>query len=811
VGYVKPDRDDSTTRDSLSKYGTEYAVGAFRPSDNWLRTVLEITSDVIMVLDADGTLRYVSPAVEKVMGYSPEILLGAVGFDYVCPEDAKYVAEAFSRILETPGVHAPVEFRARTVDGALRHIEAVPNNQLDHPAMRGVVVTFRDLTERVRAEQEVRFHARLLDAVGQAVVATDRLGKIIYWNRAAEELYGWPAEEVAGRFVPDIVLPYQTPDQRKEIVLGLRKGRNWSGECELQRRDGTHFPATVTTTPVLDDQGDLLGLIGVSSDITERKRTEEILRESERRYATLLSNTPAMVYRCLNEPDWPEEYVSAYAEELTGYTVSEFMEDPTLFSSLVTEEDKQRIWEEVQAAIIKGERFRLRYKIRHRNGGLRHVEELGQGVDNEEGSVEALEGLIYDVTERYRTEERLRETEERYRNLVEQIPALIYVDTLDGVGYGGYTSPQAEAMLGYSLSEWTTDPELWVKLLHPEDRERVVAEHIRANANGEPLGLEYRMVAKDGRVVWLRDDSVILHDSAGRPQRRQGVMFDITQRKALEGQLEQQVLHDNLTGLPNRMLFSDRLRHALDRSTRSAGRVAVLFLDLDNFKVVNDSLGHDVGDRLLTTVGERLKNCLRTEDTLARFGGDEFTVLLEEVEDVSSATRVAERIAHELRAPFLLAGHELVLTVSIGIALSEPSGVNQAEDILRWADLAMYGAKRKGKGVYEVFNQSMGTQALERLRMETELRRALDQREFVVHYQPYVGLKTRKVVGFEALLRWDHPERGLLGPSEFVSIAEETGLIVPVGRWVLAEACLQAAHWRSRLPSAHSGDLLGNR
>jgi PAS domain S-box-containing protein len=199
-------------------------------SEPWLRLVLQNTSDVICVLGADGTFLYVGPAIESVLGYLPENLIGTVGFDYVHPEDAAFVTEAFSQILKTPGVHAPVEFRARAADGSLRHVEAIPNNQLADPILRGVVVTFRDLTERVRAEEEVRFHARLLDAVGEAVIATDRQGKVVYWNRAAEESYGWSAEEATGRSVLEVALPEQTPSQRGVIMLGLREGRSWSGE-----------------------------------------------------------------------------------------------------------------------------------------------------------------------------------------------------------------------------------------------------------------------------------------------------------------------------------------------------------------------------------------------------------------------------------------------------------------------------------------------------------------------------------------------------------------------------------------------------
>jgi diguanylate cyclase (GGDEF)-like protein len=269
----------------------------------------------------------------------------------------------------------------------------------------------------------------------------------------------------------------------------------------------------------------------------------------------------------------------------------------------------------------------------------------------------------------------------------------------------------------------------------------------------------------------------------------------ISERKALERHLEFQGLHDPLTHLANRRLFVDRLEHALAKAERSESWVAVLYLDLDNFKVINDSLGHAAGDRLLVSVAERLRASLRTGDTAARFGGDEFAILLEDLEDAGYATWVAERIIEELKASFVLKGKEIFVNTSIGIVLSAPSTHGEAEILMRDADTAMYVAKRNGGTCYEVFDPNMRYQALERLNLENELRQALERREFRVHYQPTVSLKTGRIVGFEALVRWEHPERGLVFPCEFVPLAEERSLIVPLGEWVLEEACRQAKKW----------------
>src|SRR5918997_1226210 len=291
--------------------------------------------------------------------------------------------------------------------------------------------------------------------------------------------------------------------------------------------------------------------------------------------------------------------------------------------------------------------------------------------------------------------------------------------------------------------------------------------------------LRTRNVARAGRLISLRD---------------------ITERKALEERLMQQALHDPLTGLPNRTLFMNRLEHALDRGRRRESTVAVLFMDLDNFKFVNDSLGHEAGDLLLVAVSNRMQPCLRSEDTIARLGGDEFAVLIEDVKYTSEPAYVAERIVEVLQAPFAVGGQPVVITPSIGIAIGD-SSQDPPEHLLREADLAMYRAKADGKARHRVFDPSMEHETTERLRLENDLRRGLQRAEFRVHYQPVVHLETRRIVGMEALVRWEHPERGVILPDDFVPLAEEIGLIIPLGRWVLREACRQAHRWQKRYPA----------
>ena len=329
--------------------------------------------------------------------------------------------------------------------------------------------------------------------------------------------------------------------------------------------------------------------------------------------------------------------------------------------------------------------------------------------------------------------------------------------------------------------------------------------------NGEvSTPLLFRETTPETRLRWLRAFIYPVRDESGALLEMGLVLEDFTERKALEDQLVHQAFHDLLTGLPNRALFLDRLTHALSRAKREAERgeacgVALLYMDLDDFKRFNDSLGHQAGDQLLVGVAERVGGILRLGDTFARFGGDEFAMLLEGLEEVGQAAEVAKRIKRDLIAPFEVDDHQAVVTSSIGIVMAATGsniGEDYAEELMRRADIAMYRSKSEGKDRHEVFSVGMN-HSLEHLRMEEDLRRAIEREEFRVYYQPQVLLATGEMVGFEALVRWKHPERGLLAPSEFIPLAEETGLIVRLGGWVLEEACCQARVFRERnLPGA---------
>ncbi len=407
------------------------------------------------------------------------------------------------------------------------------------------------------------------------------------------------------------------------------------------------------------------------------------------------------------------------------------------------------------------------------------------------GSLDAplLERSIRYSLERARTLEALRESEERY--------SLAAQGANDGLwdwdlrSNEVYFSPRWKGMLGLAEPEVSNQPEEWLGRVHPEDLERLRAD-LAAHLQGLTLHFEneHRLIHRDGSFRWMLTRGLAVRGRGGQAYRIAGSQTDTTGRK----------VYDGLTGLPNRMLFLDRLASSLARAKRHPDSLfAVLFLDLDRFKIVNDSLGHPLGDQLLTEVARRLEGCIRLGDTVARMGGDEFAILLEEIHDISDATRVAARVHEALSMPCSLEGREVFTSASVGIAMSA-TGYESPERVLQDANTAMYRAKSLGRARSEVFDEAMRERALVRLRMESELRRAVEHEQFELLYQPIVSLGSGRVVAFEALARWRHAERGLILPEQFISLAEETGLIVRISDQVLREACRQMRAWIEQLP-----------
>jgi diguanylate cyclase (GGDEF)-like protein/PAS domain S-box-containing protein len=519
--------------------------------------------------------------------------------------------------------------------------------------------------------------------------------------------------------------------------------------------------------------------------------------QSEARFRSLVQNSSDVI--TVIEADTTIRYQSPSVERVLGYGPDDLV--GTKLEGLIHPEDDAKVsaFHEGSISWRRSTSSRIEYRLRHADGSYRYVDNVRTNLLDDPD----VRGIVInsrDVTDNKRAAEALRDSEERLRFLVEHVPSVVYTAETGPHGRWLYVSPQIEALLGFTAQEWMSDPERWWKQLHPDDRDAVIddEEALLLGSEDRSHAIEYRMMTRDGRTIWINDDATIIRDEHGTALHWSGVLSDITDRKALELQLQHQAFHDSLTGLANRALFSDRVKHALQRAQRGGEQVAVLFLDLDDFKTINDSLGHVTGDELLVAVASRLRRCLRPADTIARLSGDEFAILLE-AENVDSASVIAERIVRAIEEPIALGDREVTVHASVGIELGDRRR-HSADDLLRNADVAMYVAKGKGKARFEVFDSSMHAAAVQRLEIGADLQRALANREFVIHYQPIVGLQESGIVGMEALIRWQHPQRGLVSPLDFIPIAEETGLIIPIGRWVIEEAAKQAKRWQAASP-----------
>jgi diguanylate cyclase (GGDEF)-like protein/PAS domain S-box-containing protein len=536
-----------------------------------------------------------------------------------------------------------------------------------------------------------------------------------------------------------------------------------------------------------------LRLTAAERRLAGQKRAEAALRVTEERYRSLFDGVPIGLYRTtpagqLLDANDSLVRILGYPdrETLLGANVGDIYRDPA---------DRQRWQRAVESEGGSGIRT-FEAQVRRYDGHVIWVRFSLRAFRDPEGRVVRYEGALEDVTDRRRAEEGLRASEERFRALVQNASDMIAM--LETGGTVRYASPSHQRLLGHAPEDLVGSNLL--DLVHSEDRPLVDnALQCLVDLPDENLTIEYRCQHRDGtwRMIESTASNLLEHPAVT------GIVLnshDITDRKRAEERLLHDALHDELTSLPNRALFMDRLWQAMERTRREPDRLtAVLFLDVDQFKIVNDSLGHLVGDELLIQIARSLSSVLRPMDTIARIGGDEFAILLEGGHGIDDAVNVADRIHERLAAPINLGGHEVVITASIGIAVHTPD-YEKPEDLLRDADTAMYRAKSSGRACHVVFNRGMHHFVLARLQLESDLRRAVERGQIQVHYQPLVDLATGTVMGLEALMRWQHPRRGTIFPEDFLAVAEETGLILPIGQHVVLQACRRVRELQLKYP-----------
>jgi diguanylate cyclase (GGDEF)-like protein/PAS domain S-box-containing protein len=625
-----------------------------------LDSVLTSIQDLVFSVDpVSHKVLYMNDNAESILGRTIADFKAdsTLWLNMVLPEDRLVVQADFETVMTTS--RGDAEFRILRPDGQIRRLRSRTRLIRDDGGKPlRVEGTYTDVTERREAEAQIRLQAQLLRAVGQAVIATDVAGKIIYCNQTAADLYGWTCDEMIGQPISAITIVDGSMTQAAEIVSKLTSGESWSGEFTVHRRDGGSFPASFTGSPVTGENGDAVGMIGVSADISERRGAEQALRESEQRWRALVQNASDLIV--VLKPDSEFEYVSPAVVRITGRTPEDLI-------------------------------------------GLRALDRV-----------------------------------------------------------------------------------------HEDDRE-VLAEAIeRLLAGGDPGQVDFRVRRADGKWCNLEAMGALMITPDGA--RCVLNARDVTDRLEAQALISFMAYHDSLTGLPNRAYFRQRKDAAIAEARRHDKNLWVLSIDLDNFKIVNDTLGHSAGDGLLRAAAERLSKLVRQEDTLARVGGDEFELLLTTCDSDETASRVAERIIKTFTQPFEIQGQACRTTASIGISRFPEHGID-AETVLRHADIAMYAAKEAGRNTVRFYEPGMNTHDREWLALESDLRLALERGELEVYYQPQVSTKSGEIVGVEALARWRHPTHGILLPGDFIPVAEETHLLPALGEQVLATACADVDSW----------------
>lgn len=758
-------------------------------SEKLYRTLARSIPDTAVLL-FDSDFRYTLAECRQLEkhGYRKESFEGKSLWDCFAPDICEEWSDYYHRALE--GETTTLEWKT---EQAFFQAYVVPVKNECGEIFAGMVM-WQDITERKTAENSLREseerYRNLFENANDLIYIHDLEGNYISTNRAAERAFGYNGEEAAVMNIKDTVAPEHLKFSRQMLMKKLAGEKTTVYEIDCLRRDGNRLTVEINSTVIYKDDKPI-AVQGIARDITERKLSEAALRESENQYRELFENANDLIYTHDLQGNFTS--LNRAGESITGYTRAEALQI--------------NIAQVVAPEYLKAARKMITTKIEGKSPTTYNVEiitkqkqrvslELSTRIIYQNGAPFGVQGIARDITARKLAEEALVLSERRYRALGEGIKHHVW--TAEPDGKLDYVNRRTLEYFGHASGQ--PSQESWENFVHPDDLNECVSRWQRSVETGCDYEVEFRLRRSDGKFLWHNARATAAFDAAGKITKWFGTNSDINDKKIAEAQLNHNALHDALTNLPNRAKFMTHLERAVNRAEcNPTFCFAVIFLDLDRFKLINDSLGHSIGDKLLIAIAARLESGVRPGDIVARLGGDEFTILLNNVTDHTAAAQIAGRLLEKISAPFKLDTYEVFTSASIGIIVSDEIK-RLPEDFLRDADTAMYRAKEAGKARYEIFDREMHIRNMNLLQLENDLRRAIEQNEFRVFYQPIIELETGIIREFEALIRWQHPQHGLVQPNEFISIAEETGLIIPIGRWILEEACRQTAEWQKNLP-----------
>ncbi len=773
---------------------------AFRESEAKYRNLVETLPVMFYAVEPNPPFApiYLSPSFEK-FGYKLKDWYNNqdMWVKSLHPEDREMVLRETESAMNQDG-ETNYEYRLKTNDGTFRWIHDRGRFFKDQNGKiicwQGILidVTERKVAEKSLSDNEERY-GNLFENANDIVYVHDLQGNYISVNQAAERIFGYKREEILKMNMSQIVAPEDLKFVRQKLAEKHGDVRHSTYEVRCLNRNGQQIILEVNSCGIYEDAV-LTAIQGIARDITERKRTEEALRESEAKFRTV-AETASDAILTIDETG-TIIFVNAAAEKIFGYQAKQMIGQNL---SLIMPERLRKKHDGGISRYMRTQKRKISWKAVEFPGLHKDGYEILLELSFAEYSRQDkrfFTSVIRDITERKNAEEALKESEARFRDLFENANDLIYTHDL----HGNFTSLNraGEIITGYKREEAL---EMNIsEVVAPEYLKTARQMTLRKMDGEPPTSYELEIISKNGNRVTLELSTQLIYKDE-KPIGVQGIGRDITGRKVTEEQLQRNALYDALTDLPNRAHFMKQLNLAVERAEiEKRFLFAVLFLDLDRFKIINDSLGHVIGDKLLVEIAERLKSCVRPSDVIARLGGDEFTILLT-IKDKSDAVQIAERVQEKLSKPFKLDNYEVFTSASVGIIISDEVR-RQPEEYLRDADAAMYRAKETGKARYEIFDRKMYVQNVNLLRVETDLRHAIERNEFRVHYQPIVALETGEIREFESLIRWQHPTRGMIPPNDFISIAEETGLIIPIGKWILEESCRQMHQWQEEYQMA---------